>query len=86
MKQYLKHVSLSLGSDDSLLLVISDPQTEDYFMQYPENRKQLEELLADYSGKEVKVDLKTVENKQEFEQNYVDLSKVIHMEIEEEEE
>ena len=55
-------------------------------MQYPENRKQLEELLAEYSGKEVKVDLKTVENKQEFEQNYVDLSKVIHMEIEEEEE
>ena len=86
LKQYLKHVSLSLGSDDSLLLVISDPQTEDYFMQYPENRKQLEELLAEYSGKEVKVDLKTVENKQEFEQNYVDLSKVIHMEIEEEEE
>lgn len=41
--------------------------------------------MSDFSGKEIEVTIQTVENSREFEDNYVDLSKVINMEIDEEE-
>ena len=42
-------------------------------------------VTADFSGKEIEVTIQTVESSREFEDNYVDLSKVINMEIDEEE-
>ncbi len=41
-------------------------------------------MLADFSGKEVTVSFQTVSSDRDFEDHYVDLSQVIHMEIEEE--
>lgn len=84
MKLYLKSARLSLGSDNRLLMVVEDGLASDYFLQHPQNKEQLERLLADFSGKEVEVTVQVVTTRQEFEQNYVDLSQVIHMEIEEE--
>ena len=84
MRQYLKTAKLSLGNDNGLLMVLEDGLASDYFTHHPENKEMLERLLADFSGKEVAVTIQTVTTKQEFEQNYVDLSQVIHMEIEEE--
>ena len=45
----------------------------------------LEALLSDFSGKEIEVTIQTVGEAQQFEDNFVDISKVIQMEIEEEE-
>ena len=84
MKQYLKTAKLSLGADNRLLMVLEDGLASDYFTQHPENKEMLERMLSDFSGKEVEVTIQTVTTSQEFEQNYVDLSQVIHMEIEEE--
>ena len=84
MKQYLKTAKLSLGTDNRLLMVLEDGLSSDYFTQHPENKEMLERMLSDFSGKEVEVMIQTVTTRQEFEQNYVDLSQVIHMEIEEE--
>ena len=84
MKQYLKTAKLSLGADNRLLMVLEDGLASDYFTQHPENKEMLERMLSDFSGKEVEVTIQTVTTSQEFEQNYVDLSRVIHMEIEEE--
>lgn len=84
MRLYLKTAKLSLGNDNGLLMVLEDGLASDYFTHHPENKELLERLLADFSGKEVAVTIQTVTTKQEFEQNYVDLSQVIHMEIEEE--
>ena len=39
--------------------------------------------MSDFSSKEIEVTIQTVESR-EFEDNYVDLSKVINMEIDEE--
>ncbi len=85
LKQYLKGVGLSLGGDNKLLIVVSNEQAEDYFSQFPENKQAVEALLADFSGKEIEINFQFVQSKQEFEQNYVDLSSLIHMDIEEEE-
>lgn len=84
MKMYLKSAKLSLGADSSLMVVLEDGLASDYFLQHPQNREQLELLLADFSGKEIMVNIQTVNSKREFEETYVDLSQVINMEIEEE--
>lgn len=84
MRIYMKSANLSLGGDNKLLMVLEDGMASDYFTQHPENKVQLEALLSDFSGKEIEVNIQTVSGQQEFEENYVDLSKVVQMEIEEE--
>lgn len=84
MKMYLKTAKLSLGGDNRLMVVVEDGIVSDYFNQHPQNKEQLELLLSDFSGKEVEVTIQTISSRREFEDNYVDLSKVIHMAIEEE--
>lgn len=87
MKFYLQSARLSLGGDNKLMVVLEDGIASDYFgtdERHAENKKLLERLLSDFVGKEVEVTIQSVKTKQEFAQNYVDLSQVIHMEIEEE--
>ncbi|MBR1930334.1 MAG: DNA polymerase III subunit gamma/tau [Lachnospiraceae bacterium] len=86
MKMYLKSARLSLGGDNRLMVVLEDGLASDYFNQHVENKQQLELILADFLGKQVEVQFQTVNNQREFEESYVDLSQVIHMEIEEEDE
>ena len=86
MRIYLKNAKLSLGGDNKLMVVVEDGMASDYFLQHEENRKQLEALLSDFSGREIEVTWQTVKSRQEFEDNYVDLSQVVHMDIEIEEE
>lgn len=84
MKTYLKSAKLSLGGDNRLMVVFEDGSSSDYFTRNQNNKEQLEMLLSDFSGKEIEVNIQTVGSSREFEDNYVDLSKVINMEIEEE--
>ncbi len=85
MKMYLKSAKLSLGGDNRLVIVLEDGPASDYFIRHEDNKEQLELLLAEFAGGKVEVDFQAVESGEEFEASYVDLSKVIHMEIEEEE-
>ena len=85
MKTHLKSAKLSLGGDNRLMLVLEDGLASDYFNAHPQNKEQLELLLADVCGKEIEVNIQVVRSDREFEENYVDLSQVIHMEIQEEE-
>lgn len=87
MKMYLKNARLSLGGDNKLMVVLEDGLASDYFKgeAHEQNKQQLEMLLSDFSGKEIEVTIQTVESSREFEDNYVDLGKVINMEIDEEE-
>ncbi|MCM1101042.1 MAG: DNA polymerase III subunit gamma/tau [Acetatifactor muris] len=84
MRMYLKGARLSLGGDNCLQVVLEDGPASDYFNRHPDNREQLEMILADFAGKEVAVSIQTVSGERDFEDHYVDLSQVIHMEIEEE--
>lgn len=85
MRIYLKSAKLSLGGDNRLLMVLEDGMASDYFTQHPDNKARLESLLSDFSGKEIEVGIQAVRGQQEFEENYVDISKLIQMDIEEEE-
>ncbi len=84
MRLYLKSARLSLGSQGQLLVVLEDGVASDYFTKRPENVEQLGRLLADFTGKEVAVEVQALAAEQEFTRTYVDLSQVIHMDIEEE--
>jgi len=86
MKLYLKNAKLSLGGDNKLMVVLEDGMASDYFNRNPENQAHLEALLSDFSGKEISVTIQTVREPREFQENYVDISQVIRMDIEEEEE
>ncbi len=84
MKQYLRDARLSLGGDSRLLVVVEDGLASDYFLRQEGHRELLEQMLADAAGKEIDVTVQTVPDRETFEQNYVDLSQLIHMDIEEE--
>ena len=86
MKMYLKSAKLSLGGDNRLMVVLPDGLASDYFIKSESNKEQLELLLEDFSGKKVEVNFQVVASERDFEESYVDLSKIIHMEIEEVEE
>ena len=79
-----KNARLSLGGDNRLLLVVEDGLASDYFTKEPANKGALEQLLAELTGKQIEVEVRSVRSKQEMESSYVDLTRVIHMDIEEE--
>lgn len=88
MRIYLKDAVPSLGGDNHLMLVLKDGVASDYFTQHPQNKEQLENLIADYIGKEIEVNIQVAGNEREIEENYYDLRQGIpgvNMEIEEEE-
>lgn len=86
MKMYLKSAKLSLGGDNRLMLVLEDGLASDYFLKNEDNKQQLVYLLNDFAGKEIEINFQTVGNEREFEDSYIDLTRVIHMDIEEEDE
>ena len=87
MRIYLKEAVPSLGGDWHLMLVLKDGVASDYFTQHPQNKEQLENLIADYIGKEMEVNIQVAGDEQEIEETYYDLRQGIpgvNMEIEEE--
>lgn len=84
MKMYLKSARLSLGGESTLQVVLEDGAATDYFSLHPENVEQLKLLLADFAGKEVEIAVQKVKGERDFEDHYVDLSQIVHMDIEEE--
>ena len=83
MKLYLKKARLSLGSDSSLVIVLEDGLASDYFMKQEGNKEELEKLLTEFLGKSLEIRFQAYRDERDFEMNHVDLSQVIHMNIEE---
>ena len=86
MKQYLKDAGLSLGGDNKLMIVVEDGLASDYFLKQEGHKEQLVQTISEAVGREIEVTIQSVPNRNAFVQNYVDLSQVIHMDIELEEE
>ena len=82
MKQYLKEARLSLGGDNKLMVVVEDGLASDYFLKQEGHRELLMQMLSDAVGKEIDVTVQGVQSKEDFALNYVDLSQIVHMDIE----
>lgn len=85
MKQYLREAGLSLGGDNKLMIVLEDGLASDYFLKQEGHKELLVQTLSESVGKEIDLTIQSVPDRNIFVQNYVDLSQVIHMDIEEEE-
>ncbi|MBR4983362.1 MAG: DNA polymerase III subunit gamma/tau [Lachnospiraceae bacterium] len=83
LKLYLKNARLSLGGDNKLMMVVEDGVPYDYLKQEG-CKEQVERLIEDYIGKSVEINLQSLEAGKQFENSYIDLTKIINIEIEEE--
>ena len=84
MKLYLKKAKLSLGGDNRLMLVVEDGLASDYFLKQEGNKQELEKLLSEFSQKQIEVNITASRSDRDFEDSYVDLTQIIHMDIDEE--
>lgn len=84
MKGYLKTARLSLGNDNHLQIYLVEGTYSDYFLKFPEHQEQIALILSNAIGREVVPDFKTYGQNEDFEANNIDLSKIIMMDIEEE--
>ncbi|MDE6530254.1 MAG: DNA polymerase III subunit gamma/tau [Lachnospiraceae bacterium] len=80
-RSLLNNAKLSLGTEGQLLLCFDEAMIVEQLKQ-EERIKEIEQLLADYAGKEVKVEVRKYDKSQEFSDTYADLRKLINMEIE----
>lgn len=86
MRLYLQNAKLSLGADNQLVIVLPDGIMSDYFTQEKEHQEQLEALISGFLGKQTAVSVQVLKENDRFTDHYVDLSSLINMEIEEEDE
>lgn len=85
LKTHLKNAHLSLGGDNRLLIVVEDGVAYDY-LSGEENHKHVEGMISNFLQKEVSVQIHNLPPGRHFEESYVDLTKMINMDIEIEDE
>lgn len=82
MKTYLKDARLSLGGDNKLMIVVEEGLASDYLIKNSGNRELLERAVCEAVQREIELDIQSIAENQVFEDSYIDLSKMIRMEIE----
>ena len=80
LRQYLKKAKLSVGENDRLLLVLPDEVTAG-FVAKQEHKDEIIHLIEERIGKAVELDVRQVEEGRRFEDSFVDIEKVVHMDI-----
>ena len=73
-----------MGENGQLLMSVEEGISYDYLTKYEEHKEAVIRLIEDYLGKAVEIEIRPLEENRQFEASYVDLSKLINMEIEEE--
>lgn len=85
LRSYLKQARLSVGSQNQLLIVMPDEMSA-AFVGAEARKQEIRELIEQKIGKVVEVEVRQMETGRAFEDHFVDIEKVIHMDITIEEE
>ena len=80
LRTYLKQARLSVGNNDQLLIVMPDEMSAS-FVGGETRKQEIKELIEQKIGKMVDIEVRQVETGRVFEDNFVDIEKVIHMDI-----
>ena len=80
LRNYLKQAKLSVGNKDQLLIVLPD-EIGAGVVGSEEHIQEVEELIEKKIGKAVTVEVRQVEAGRRFEDSFVDIEKMIHMDI-----
>lgn len=83
MKVQLKQARLSLSTEGKLMLIVPDGVVADYF-KIEGKKEEVEQLISDYCQKQVEITIQGLASDRNFEDQYVDLTKWINTDIEEE--
>lgn len=85
LRQYLRKARLSVGENNHLIIVLEN-EVSAGFVGTEEHKNEIKRIIAEKTGKEMEIDVRQVEEGRAFEDSYVDIEEVIHMEITEEDE
>lgn len=80
LRNYLKNARLSVGNHDQLLIICPDSLAADVVGK-DSHKEELENLIAQKIGKIVPVEVKSQEPGRPFESSFVDIEKLINMDI-----
>ena len=81
IRPYLKMAKLTAREDDKLLIIVQDTLARD-FLNKEMQKAAITKVIDERIGSHVEYKILMMEKNEKFQENYVDLSKVIHMEIE----
>ncbi|MCD8132743.1 MAG: DNA polymerase III subunit gamma/tau [Clostridiales bacterium] len=84
IRSYLKGAHLSLGGDNKLMLVFDDDMAYTYVTEGT-RVQEITDCISRRIGKEVELQFEKNVSAAPFDENYIDLEKIIHMEIDIEE-
>ena len=80
IKVYLKQAHLSVGNNDQLLLVFDD-EVAAGMIGSDSHKETVKRLIAEKIGKTMDIEVRHVEEGQRFEDSFVDIEKLIHMDL-----
>ena len=80
LRTYLKQARLSVGNNNQLLIVMPDEMSAS-FVGGESRKQEIKELIEQKIGKIVEIEVRQMETGRVFEDNFVDIEKVIHMDI-----
>ena len=80
LKSYLKQARLSVGNQDQLLLVFED-EVAAGFAGTEAHKEEIRSLIEDKIGKTIEIEVRHVEEGRRFEDSFVDIEKLIQMDI-----
>lgn len=84
VRSFLRTAHLSLGGENKLMLVFDDDLAYTYVAE-EHHRQEMTDIISRRVGKQIEIILQENESSRPFEENYVDLEKIVHMDIEIEE-
>ena len=80
LRSYLKQARLSVGNQGQLLIVLPD-EISAAFVGSDAHKQEIQEAIEQKIGKEVQIEVSQMEEGRHFEDSFVDIEKVIHMDI-----
>ena len=80
LKGYLKQARLSVGNKDQLLLVFDD-EVAAGFAGTEDHKNEIKSLIETNIGKTIEIEVRCVETGRRFEDNFVDIEKLVQMDL-----
>lgn len=80
VRNYLKLAKLSVGNQDQLLIVLPD-EVSAGVVGTEAHKEEIQRLIEEKIGKTVMIEVRQVEEGRRFEESFVDIEKIVHMDL-----
>ena len=80
LRVYLRQARLSVGNAGQLQIILPDDLAAGV-VGTPEHKQEIQDLIAERTGKKVEIEIGKIEQGRRFEDSFIDLEQLIHMDI-----